>query len=141
MSARQHDRQDSLRRLQLSRLEFKARLADRITALDAAYAEDYEGRSLSWSAFEALLTYLEASPAPAYPSVTATPAGDIYAEWHGPGGRLSTIEFLDSGEARFLVFRPNPKHPQRVDRLTGTTTTDALPETIASLAPLTGLAA
>ena len=131
----------TLRRVEQSLLSFKVRLADRITALSTAFAEDYDGRSLSRPALEALLNYLEASLATSYPSLTATPAGDIYAEWHGPNGRLLTIEFLGSGEARFLVFRPNPRHPQRVDRLTGTTTTDALAETIASLAPLTGLAA
>ena len=130
-----------LRRIGASGLSFKARLADRISAVSAAFAEDYDGRGLSVASVDALLAYLETSPAFTYPDLTATPAGDIYAEWRGADARILTIEFLASGEARYLILRPNPRHPQRVDRLTGTTTADALPEIIAPLAHLTGLAA
>lgn len=128
-------------RLERSSLPFKSRLADRLFALAAAFAEDYDGGALSPRAIGALVDFLEAGPSFDYPDLTATPAGDIYAEWRGADGRTLTIEFLDSGDARYLVFGPNPKHPQRMDRLTGFTTADALPDTIAPLAHLTGLAA
>lgn len=130
-----------VRRLQATALTYKSRLADRIVHLSAAFAEDYDGRTLSARSLAGLIDFLESSPSTGYPDLTATPTGDAYAEWHGPQGRRLTIEFLDSGDARYLLFRPNPKHPQRVDRLTGMTTTDALPETVAPLALMTGLAA
>ncbi len=131
----------ALLRLDASALPCKARLADRMTKLADVFAEDYDGRDLSARSAEAFVTFLAASPNLAYPDITATPAGDLYAEWRGQHGRLLTIEFLESGEARYLIFRPNPKHPQRVDRLTGTTTADALEETVVPLAQMTGLAA
>jgi len=130
-----------IRRLQATSIAYQTRLAERIIKLSTAFAEDYEGHTLSAQSLAGLVDFLEASPASGYPDLTATPAGDVYAEWHGPEGRRLTIEFLASGDARYLLFRPNPKHPQRVDRLTGTTTIDALPETVAPLALLTGLAA
>ena len=130
-----------LSRLRASSIACKGRLEERIVKLTAAFAEDYDDGALSACAFSGLVDFLEACPSSGYPDVTATPAGDVYAEWRGPHGHLLTIEFLDSGEARYLVFRPNPKHPQRIDRLNGSTTIDALSETVAPLALATGLAA
>ncbi len=129
-----------IRRLQSSQLPFNVRLAARIEHLAAAFADDYGGH-LSVRSLAGLIDFLEAAPPSGYPDLTMTPAGDCYAEWHGLQGRKVAIEFLDSGDARYLLFHPNPRHPQRVDRLTGTTTIDALAETMAPLAPLTGLAA
>ena len=131
----------SLQRLATSQLPFKTRLMDRLQALVTAFSDDYPGCTVSMDAFDALLSFLETSASPGYPDLTMTPAGKFYAEWRGPENRLLTIEFLESGDARYLLFRPNPKHPQRIDRLTGLTTADALVETITPLAPMTGLAA
>ena len=129
-----------LARLQASALPFKARLAARIESLQGSFAEDYEGRQLSPSSLDGLIDFLEASPPSGYPDLTLTPAGDCYAEWRTSHSKVA-IEFLASGDARYLVFRPNPRHPQRTDRLTGMTTTDALSETMAPLTPFAGLAA
>ena len=105
-----------IRRLQSTSIAYQTRLAERIIKLSTAFAEDYDGHTLSAQSLAGLVDFLEASPASGYPDLTATPAGDVYAEWHGPEGRRLTIEFLASGDARYLLFRPNPKHPQRVDR-------------------------
>ena len=136
---RAHGLQMCLQRLARGALPFGARLADRISALAVAFTEDYEG-TLSARAIDAFVTFLEGNAAFGYPDLTATPAGDLYAEWRGANGRMLTIEFLDTGDVRYLVFAPNPRHPQRTDRLSGVTTADALPYTIAPLAHLTGLA-
>lgn len=140
MTDQTNDLNRSLVRLRSSALPFKMRLAERIEALDMAFAEDYDGRHPSSKSVDGLLDFLEASPPSGYPDLTLTPAGDCYAEWRGSRGKVA-IEFLASGDARYLVFRSNPRHPQRIDRLTGTTTTDALSETMAPLTPLAGLAA
>jgi hypothetical protein len=131
----------TLRRLDTARPPYHARLSERIKHLAVAFADDYDGGQLSARSMEGLIDFLESTPPSGYPGLTLTPAGDCYAEWRGLQGRKVAIEFLDSGDARYLVFRPNPKHPHRIDRLTGTTTIDALAETMAPLAPLSGLAA
>ena len=128
-------------KLDASSLSFKKSLADRLNQVAITFAEDYDGASIAPSSLEALVDYLESSPNPAHPDVTATPAGDLYAEWRSRSGQRLGIEFLASGVARFLVVRSNPKHPRQVDRMTGTTTADALAETLAPLMPVIGLAA
>lgn len=130
-----------LNRLHGTQLPFNARLAERIKHLSVAFAEDYDGRQMSAHSIVGFIDFLESAPPSGYPNLTLTPAGDCNAEWHGSHGRKVAIEFLDSGDARYLLFRPNPKHPQRIDRLIGTSTIDALAESMAPLAPLTGLAA
>ena len=130
----------TLARLRASTLSFKVRLAERVEALQVSFADDYDGRQPSPQSLKGLIDFLESSPPSGYPDLTLTPAGDCYAEWRSSHGKVA-IEFLASGDARYLVFRPNPRHPQRTDRLTGTTTTDALSETMAPLTPLAGVAA
>lgn len=129
-------------RLAASRHAWNDRLSRRIVQLCEAFADDYPGQALSARSVHALIDFLELLPSsPEYPDVTATPAGDLYAEWRRSDGRHITIELLDSGEAHWLVLGPNPRHPDRVDTLSGTTTADALGETIGPLAHLTGIAA
>lgn len=132
----------ALQRLAASRHVWKERLSSRIAELCEIYAEDYPGQQLSVRSVHALIDFLELlSSSPDYPDVTATPAGDLYAEWRRQDGRHISIELLDSGEARWLALGPNPRHPERVDRLAGTTTSDALGESIGPFAHLAGIAA
>lgn len=116
-----------IQRIGLSALPIGSRLADRLSGLATAFAEGYHNGSLSHRAIDALVTFLDADASFGYPDLTATPAGDLYAESRSARGPTLTIEFLDSGGTRYLVFGPNPGHPQRTDRLTGFTTADALP--------------
>ena len=132
---------DGLRRLTATKLDWRDRLARRIVDLSVAIEEDYPGQKLSGRSLDALLDFLEASLSPDYPDLTATPVGDLCVEWRHPDGRHLIVEFLDSSEARYLVIRPNPRHPKGIDRLTGSTTADALETTIASIAHFTGIAA
>ena len=127
--------------INLSDLPFKERLLARLASLEVAFAEDYDGGRLSARSGSALVNFLQADRSFGYPDITATPSGDLYAEWRGSNGCKFAIEFLNSGDARFLLFAPNPKHPDRIDRLTGLTTSDALTQTIAPLAHLARLAA
>jgi hypothetical protein len=136
-----------VKRLEQGRLPFGARLAQRLGVLSAAFAEDYEGGTVSARATNELINFLEAMHLPegkgffGYPDLTVAPTGDLYAEWRYADDCTIAIEFLDSGDARYLVFGPNPKHPTRTDRMTGFTTADALSMKIAPLTHLTGLAA
>lgn len=133
----------ALERLSASRHPWKDRLCKRIAELCLTFEEDYPGQTLSARSVSAFVEFLDLLPStPQYPDVTVTPDGDIYAEWrHTKKGQHITIELLDSGEARWLVMGPNPRHPERTDRLTGSTTSDALGEVIAPLAYFSGIAA
>ena len=135
------DLEPVLRRLRTTQLPYKDRLAQRVADLVLAFADDYPEGRLSARALDALIDFLETKLSPGYPDLTATPMGDFYAEWRRSDHRRLAIEFMSSGDARYLIFGPNPRHPQRVDRFTGSTTADALGETITPLAHLAGLAA
>ena len=115
-----------LTRLQATQLPYRDRLAQRIEHLAGAFSDDYEGRPLSVRSMAGLIDFLQTVPPSGYPDLTLTPDGDCYAEWRGSQGRKVAIEFLDLGVARYVLFRPNPQHPNRIDHLAGTTTIDAL---------------
>jgi hypothetical protein len=116
----------AIRGLAATQLACRAKLAARLEELASAYEEDYAGGSLSVGAIGALVEFLRQTPSLKEPSVTATPSGDVYAEWVGPQDLLLGVRFLSSGEVHYVIFSPNPVHEGRADRASGTTTADAL---------------
>jgi hypothetical protein len=65
------------------------------------------------------------------PTISLTPDYNIYASWRGEQNRVFSVHFLPNGDARFVIFKPNDRHPERQIRLSGITTTDILMETVA----------
>ena len=66
------------------------------------------------------------------PTISLTPDYNIYASWRGEQNRVFSVHFLPNGDARFVIFKPNDKHPKRKIRLSGTATTDTLIKTVES---------
>ena len=64
------------------------------------------------------------------PILSLTPGYDIYASWRAEPGRVFSVHFLSTGDVRFVVFKPNDRHPERQIRVSGITTTDILNETV-----------
>ena len=130
MTTNKHQAQlplQAIRGQDAEQIPYRESLAARLEELLGAYQEDYEGRSLSPSAISILVGFLRAHTFLREPSLTATPSGDLYAEWIGPCDRLLGVRFLSSGDGcRLVVFAPNPLHGGRTDRTSGTTTADAL---------------
>lgn len=112
-------------------IRYKDKLANRLDALLNAYKEDYEGRALSADSLRAMISFLSANPTFKYPIVSATPDGDPYVQWKHESNRRLSVHFLPTGDARFVIFKPNPMHPNRTDPFGGSTTTDALLDEIA----------
>lgn len=65
------------------------------------------------------------------PAISLTPDYNIYASWRGEQNRVFSVHFLPNGDARFVIFKPNDRHPGRQIRLSGIATTDVLMETVA----------
>jgi hypothetical protein len=65
------------------------------------------------------------------PSISLTPDNNIYTAWRTSQGRLFSVHFLNNGEVRFVLFKPNDRHPERQIRIAGTVTADMLKETVA----------
>ncbi len=66
-----------------------------------------------------MMLFLQSQPALRYPSVTVTPSGTFRAQWTTDPGRHFAAEFLAHGEVRFVVFSPDPRHPDRIQRVSG----------------------
>ena len=65
------------------------------------------------------------------PTISLTPDYNIYASWRGEQNRVFSVHFLPNGDVRFVIFKPNDRHPGRQIRLSGIATTDILMETVA----------
>ncbi len=66
------------------------------------------------------------------PTISLTPGYNIYASWKGEQNRVFSVHFLPNVDARFVIFKPNDKHPAHNIRLYGTATTDTLITTVES---------
>ena len=64
------------------------------------------------------------------PTISLTPENNIYASWKGKQNRVFSVHFLASGSVRFVIFKPNDRHPEQQIRLSGTATSDILRETV-----------
>ncbi len=64
------------------------------------------------------------------PTISLTPDHNIYASWRGEQGRVFSLHFLPNEDVRFVIFKPNDRHPERKIRVSGIATTDVLMETV-----------
>ena len=61
------------------------------------------------------------------PTLSLSPDYNIYASWRSKE-KLFSAHFLQNGELRFVLFKPNKRHPKRKIRISGTATSDTLME-------------
>lgn len=117
-------------------LQHGEKLASRLEVLLEAYKEDYEDRVLSADSLHGFIDFLGGASSWKCPVLTATPSGEVYAQWKQDRGHLLSLLFLPTCEVKFAVFSPNPRHLERTTPITGLTTVDALAETITPLGVL-----
>lgn len=115
---------DEIRKAQI--IPEHRKLADRLGEMLADYKIDYDGKSLEADSLSGLFAFLKNNAPVRLPKLTATPRGNIYAKWGRSQRDFASVEFLPSGDARYVVFKPNPTHPGRTDRRSGFTTNDCL---------------
>jgi hypothetical protein len=101
-------------------------LADRLTVLLQDYQDDY-GQSLDAESLHTFIAFVSFYPELKRPIITATPDGNLFAEWKGDeGSRYLGVQFLPTRQVRYVAIRPNPQHPQHRIRSSGVITTDQL---------------
>lgn len=61
------------------------------------------------------------------PALSLSPDYNIYASWRSKE-QLFSAHFLPNNEIRFVLFKPNKRHPKRKIRISGTATSDTLME-------------
>ena len=90
-----------------------------------------EGPSAEFSldSLRAFLAFLRQIPGVRQPSITLTPEGEVYARWKDEGVRLFAIHFISGETVRFVAFRPNPRRPRLVQRVSGVDAVDTVMST------------
>jgi len=106
---------------------YRARLASRLRELQkAVQEEELDGCGIAVGSLHNFIELLKAHPALRWPALSVTPDGDIYASWKSGPDQVFSIHFLPDGKVRFVIFRPNDKHPGQAIRLSGTATVDVI---------------
>lgn len=108
-----------------------AALADRLKVLLDAYYDDY-GQTLDAESLRTFVSFVSLHPELRRPIITATPDGNLFAEWKGNDGiHYLGLQFLPSRQVRYVAVRPNPKHNHYRIRSSGLVTPDQLVAEIA----------
>lgn len=117
-----------------SKIKFAHELAVRLNFLYEVVNEDpdedLDEVPISIESLRNFISFLQNATNLKYPNVVLTPSNEIRAQWRTAANRHFAVVFLPTEEARFVIFTPNPKDPDKIDRLSGITSVDSLMETI-----------
>ncbi len=110
-----------------SNIQFAQKLASRLNFL---YETAKEGAPdevpILPESLSNFIAFLEKTPNLKYPDVVLTPSNEIRAQWRTAPNRHFAVVFLLTGETRFVIFTPNLRDPDKIDRLSGMTSVDTL---------------
>lgn len=112
-----------------STIQFARALADRIRFLYEAVEEDPDEAAISPESLSNFIGFLQNTPNLKYPDIVLTPSNEISAQWRTAPNRHFAVVFLPTGETRYVIFTPNLRDPDKIDRLSGITSMDTLMET------------
>lgn len=112
-----------------SNIQFAHELTIRLNFLHEAVNEDPDEVPISTESLRNFISFLRKTPNLKYPDVVLTPTNEIRAQWRTAPNRHFAVVFLPTGEARFVIFTPNSKDPDKIDRFSGITLIDSLMET------------
>jgi hypothetical protein len=105
-----------------ARLAYRERLARRLEFLLETMKEEGEAwKETSPESLRKMLLFLQSLPNFRYPSVTVTPSATFRAQWTADPSRHFAVDFLPDGQVRFVTFCPDPRHPDRIQRISGIT--------------------
>jgi hypothetical protein len=113
---------------QNKKLSYAQRLADRLRDLYESVLDDPDEEPLTPGSLINFIYFLSETPGLKYPDVTLTPANEIRAQWTTAPNRHFAVSFSSLGDARFVIFKPNPDDPDRIDRFSGITAVNTLIE-------------
>ncbi len=112
-------------------IPYKDDLANKLlTLFNDAKEEDPLSLGMSAMSLRTFIDFLRSHTNLKCPTISLTPDYNIYASWRYEQNRLFSVHFLPNGDARFVIFEPNNRHPTRITRISGVTTTDILMETV-----------
>ncbi|MDY6932983.1 MAG: hypothetical protein SVZ03_02015 [Spirochaetota bacterium] len=113
---------------------YRESLANRIlTLFNDAKEEDSASLGIAVGSLRNFYNFFRLNTNLKCPTISLTPDYNIYASWRGEQNQIFSVHFLPNRDARFVIFKPNDKHPELKIRLSGTATTDILIKTVESI--------
>ena len=110
---------------------YRERLANRLlTLVNDAKEADTSSSGITVGSLRSFYNFFQSHPNLKYPAISLMPEDNIYASWRSEQNRLFSVHFLPNGDTRFVIFKPNERHPDKQIRISGTATTDILMETV-----------
>lgn len=101
-------------------LPYRERLARRLEfLLGAPEEEGEEWGEHSPASLRQMFLFLQDVSDFQYPSVTVTPSATFRTQWQAGQNQHFAVDFLPDGQVRFVVFAPDPRHPERARRVSG----------------------
>ena len=114
-------------------IPYRKRLANRLlTLFNDAKEEDPDSIGIVPGSLRNFYTFLHLYTKLKYPVISLTPDNNIYASWRGEQNQLFSVHFFSNRDVRYVIFKPNDRHPERQIRTSGSATADILMENIAS---------
>lgn len=114
-------------------ITYHERLARRLlTLFNDAKEEDSDSLGISVGSLRNFYSFFGLHVNLKYPAISLTPDCNIYTSWRGEKNQVFSVHFLPNENTRFVIFKPNDKHPELKIRLSGTATNDTLLKTIES---------
>ena len=111
-------------------LRYREKLANRlVTLFKDAKEEDTDSPGIAANSLRNFIKFLQLNSNLKCPSISLSPEYTIYASWKDEC-RVFSVHFLPYGDVRFVILKPNYRHPERQLRISGTTTTDILMEMV-----------
>ena len=112
-------------------IPYKDNLANKLlTLFNDAKEEDPDSLGMSAGSLRSFTDFLLSHTNLKCPTISLTPDYNIYASWRCEQNRVFSVHFFPNGDARFVIFKPNNRHPERITRISGVATTDILMETV-----------
>lgn len=112
-----------------STIQFASALSDRLSLLHEIVCEDPDEDPISFESLRSFIGFLQNTPDLRAPDIVLTPSNEIRAQWRTAPNRHFAVIFMPNGDARYVIFTPNHRDPDRIDRLSGITSVDSLMET------------
>lgn len=108
----------------------RERLAKRLLQLETDAKEEGEPgcSGISIPSLRNFVNFLKTNKELLIPLISLTSEGNIYASWKASLNRIFSVHFLGDSNVRFVIFRPNDKHPDKTIRLSGSATADIVVE-------------
>lgn len=132
LDSKEDQAQELIFRFRASRsIPYLESLANRLlTLFDDAKEEDPASLGIEAGSLRNFYNFLQLNAKLKCPTISLTPENNIYASWRDEQNRVFSVHFLSNGDVRFVIFKPNNRHPERQIRLSGIATTDTLMETV-----------